>query len=116
MIAGVSRFGIEEIPSEAITSNGYTKNKSPEHLDRMVDGLRFNYNMSRVLQAAHKAGVMAGISVPRAGGMLWGISTAVRTGAKDLRRAVVKDLAGIHVGVSHYFKSGILSFLKQGST
>jgi hypothetical protein len=63
MIAGRSRLGLEEIPSERITSSGYLNDYPPPDNNLKVytyplasDGLRLNYNNSKLLQSVFKGG------------------------------------------------------------
>ncbi len=53
-------MGLEEIPSESITSNGYLNDIPVKSLTlahaSAKDGLRLNYNNSKLLQSVFKGG------------------------------------------------------------
>jgi hypothetical protein len=107
--AGRSRLGLEEIPSEKITSNGYM-NDIPSSLPVPMarDGLRLNYNNSKLIQSVHRAGVLTAIAIPRSEGVFSGTSCAFLTGSSDIRNAVLADNNALHFTVSNSAKTCII--------
>jgi hypothetical protein len=86
LIAGYSRLGLEEIEAEPVTKDGMSSGFSLESGGmRGVDGLRVWNGGSLQLQAAFKAGVTTAVSIPRARGVLQGLSVAFRVASENMR-------------------------------
>ncbi|KAH7888767.1 carbohydrate esterase family 9 protein [Phlebopus sp. FC_14] len=102
-------LGMAEILSEDSSNDGDVldpfSTKVPPILGdrtlvRAVDGLQFG---SRDALTAHRFGVTSAITAPGSTGFVGGLSTHFSLGAEHVlkRGAVIKEIAGLHVSISH---------------
>ncbi|KAJ3300401.1 hypothetical protein HK104_000915 [Borealophlyctis nickersoniae] len=105
IIASTVTLGLQEIAAEDVTKDGLSKGFEPASGGtRAVDGLRVGN--SKMLDSAHRAGVLVSVSVPMASGMVKGQSVAFWTGAKYYKEAVIKDVSAVHVTLGNAAKDG----------
>ncbi|KAJ3414543.1 hypothetical protein HDV05_006457 [Chytridiales sp. JEL 0842] len=103
LIATHVYLGLEEISSEDSTQDGPSKTADAiVGLVHAADGLRVGH--SKPLVNAFKAGVLTSISVPKARGMVAGVSVAFSTGADLYEESLVKEHAALHVMLGHMSK------------
>lgn len=81
VVAPYSPFGLEEISQESTTHDGRLKGFDPAQPARAADGLRVGD--SQQLTAAYRAGVLTAVAVPKAEGVVKGLSVGFAVGAES---------------------------------
>ncbi|KAI8807575.1 hypothetical protein BJ742DRAFT_812108 [Cladochytrium replicatum] len=102
-VSGPSKLGLSEISAESSTQDGDAAVSDIGGL-RAVDGI--SVGNSKILNGTFNAGVTAAFAVPSTEGLVQGVSTLIRVGAKKYTDAVITEFSAVHAGIGQRFKSG----------